>query len=32
MYGDYRAALTHGIGMRLEDALVVELDDDDDAR
>lgn len=31
-YGDYRAALTHGIGMRLEDALVVELDDDDDAR
>ena len=30
-YGDYRAALTHGIGMNLEDALVVELDDDEDA-
>ena len=30
-YGDYRAALTHGISMKLEDALVVELDDDDDA-
>ena len=30
-YGDYRAALTHGIVMNLEDALVVELDDDEDA-
>ena len=30
-YGDYRAALTHGISMNLEDALVVELDDDEDA-
>jgi len=27
-YGDYRAALAHGLGLHLEDALVVELDDD----